>query len=89
MAADKPFLDSAAIIMNCNLIITCDTSIAHLAGTLGKKTYLLLDYNNDWRWGVNRDYSIWYKSIKIFRQDEAGLWDRPFTQVYNNIKSLL
>jgi tetratricopeptide (TPR) repeat protein len=89
MDMDKPFLDSAAIIMNCNLIITCDTSIAHLAGTLGKKTYLLLDYNNDWRWGVNKDYSIWYKSIKIFRQDKAGFWDQPFTQVYNNIKSLL
>jgi Tfp pilus assembly protein PilF/ADP-heptose:LPS heptosyltransferase len=89
MDTDQPFLDSAAIIMNCNLIITCDTSIAHLAGTLGKKTYLLLDYNSDWRWGVNKDYSIWYKSIKIFRQDEAGFWDRPFTQVYNNIKSLL
>lgn len=89
MDIDKPFLDSAAIITNCNLIVTCDTSIAHLAGTLGIKTYLLLDYNSDWRWGIKKDYSIWYKSIKIFRQEKEGFWDRPFSLVLNNIKSFL
>jgi tetratricopeptide (TPR) repeat protein len=85
----KPFIDTAAIIINCDLIITCDTSIAHLAGTLGKKTFLLLNYNNDWRWGIDKNYCGWYKNIKIFRQTESKSWDEPFNQIYDNIKSLL
>lgn len=89
MDSAQPFLDTAAIIMNCNLIITCDTSIAHLAGTMGKKTFLLLNYNNDWRWGVDKDYCSWYKNVKIFRQTTSKSWDEPFNQVYDNIKSLL
>jgi ADP-heptose:LPS heptosyltransferase len=89
MDSAKPFLDTAAIIMNCDLIITCDTSIAHLAGTLRKKTFLLLNYNNDWRWGVDKDYCSWYKNVKIFRQTKSGSWNEPFNQVYDNIKSLL
>ena len=43
----KPFMDTAAIIENCNLIISCDTSIVHLAGSLGKETLLILNYNNN------------------------------------------
>jgi tetratricopeptide (TPR) repeat protein len=89
MDSVQPFMDTAAIIMNCNLIITCDTSIAHLAGTMGKKTFLLLNYNNDWRWGVDKDYCSWYKNVKIFRQTKSKSWDEPFNQVYDNIKSLL
>ena len=89
MDSTQPFLDTAAIIMNCNLIVTCDTSIAHLAGTIGKKTFLLLNYNNDWRWGVDKDYCSWYKNVKIFRQTSSKSWDEPFNQVYDNIKSLL
>ena len=89
MDSEKPFLDTAAIIMNCNLIITCDTSIAHLAGTLGKKTFLLLNYNNHWVWGIDKNYSNWYKNIKIFRQNNSKSWDDPFNQVYDDIKTLL
>ena len=85
----QPFLDTAAIIMNCDLIITCDTSIAHLAGTMGKKTFLLLNYNNDWRWGVDKDYCSWYKTVKLFRQTASKSWNEPFNQVYDNIKTLL
>jgi tetratricopeptide (TPR) repeat protein len=89
MDSEKPFLDTAAIIMNCNLVITCDTSIAHLAGTLGKKTFLLLNYNNHWVWGIDKNYSNWYKNIKIFRQNNSKSWDDPFNQVYDDIKTLL
>jgi ADP-heptose:LPS heptosyltransferase len=89
MDSVQPFLDTAAIIMNCNLIITCDTSIAHLAGTMGKKTFLLLNYNNDWRWGVDKDYCSWYKTVKLFRQTASKSWNEPFNQIYDNIKTLL
>lgn len=81
----QPFMDSAAIIENCNLIISCDTSIVHLSGALGKETILILNYNNDWRWGLNRDKSIWYKNIKILRQVEPGSWKEPFDKAYEII----
>jgi tetratricopeptide (TPR) repeat protein len=89
MDVDRPLMDTAAIIMNCNLIITCDTSIAHLAGTLGIKTFLILNYNNHWVWGVDKNYCRWYKNVKIFRQDKTKSWDEPFNQVYNIVKSSL
>ena len=81
----KPFMDSAAIIENCNLIISCDTSIVHLSAALGKETILILNYNNDWRWGLNRDKSIWYNNVKILRQVEPGSWKEPFDKAYEII----
>lgn len=89
MDDNKPLMDTAAIIMNCNLIITCDTSIAHLAGTLGIKTFLILNYNNHWVWGIDKNYCRWYKNVKIFRQDKTKSWDEPFNHVYDIIKSSL
>jgi tetratricopeptide (TPR) repeat protein len=86
---ENPFEDTAAIIENCELIITCDTSIAHLSGTMGKKTFLMLNYNNDWRWGSDKEYCKWYKNIKIYRQDLPNSWDLPFQKCYEDIlKSL-
>jgi tetratricopeptide (TPR) repeat protein len=89
MDSTKPFMDTAAIMINCNLIITCDTSIAHLAGTMGKKTFLMLNYNNHWVWGVDKGYCDWYKTVKIFRQTKSKSWNEPFNEVYDDIKSLL
>ena len=82
---ENPFEDTAAIIDNCELIISCDTSIAHLAGTLGKKTFLMLNYNNDWRWGLDKEYCQWYKNIKIYRQVLPNSWDLPFQKCYEDI----
>jgi tetratricopeptide (TPR) repeat protein len=82
---ENPFEDTAAIIDSCELIISCDTSIAHLAGTLGKKTFLMLNYNNDWRWGLDREYCQWYKNIKIYRQVLPNSWDLPFQKCYEDI----
>ena len=68
------FLEIAAIIENCNLIITSDTSIAHLAGGLGKETWLLLKYVPEWRWGLKDQRSLWYPSMRLFRQEKRGDW---------------
>ena len=68
------FLENAAIIENCDLIITSDTSIAHLAGGMGKETWLLLKYMPDWRWGVKGDNTFWYPSMRLFRQKERQNW---------------
>ena len=82
---EAPFVDTAAIIENLDLIITCDTSIAHLSGAIGKKTFLLLQKNCEWRWLHDVDHSPWYNSIKIYRQKKQGDWETVFKNVKNDI----
>ena len=60
------FLENAAIIENCDLIITCDTSIAHLAGGMGKKVWLLLKDIPFWTWGLEGETTFWYPSMRLF-----------------------
>ena len=69
------FLESAAIISNCDLVITNDTACAHLAGGMGMETWLLLAKFPEWRWGLSGDSSFWYPSMRLFRQTTNGDWD--------------
>ena len=75
------FLETAAIIANCDLIITSDTSVAHLAGAMGKTTWLLLKKIPDWRWGLEGDTTFWYPSMRLFRQTEPGNWNEVLQRV--------
>ncbi|MDC3170990.1 tetratricopeptide repeat-containing glycosyltransferase family protein [Prochlorococcus sp. AH-716-E13] len=75
------FLENAAIIYNCDLIITCDTSIAHLAGGMGKMTWVLLKHCPDWRWGLEGEGTFWYPSIRLFRQKERNNWQEVMDKV--------
>ena len=75
------FLETAAIIQNCDLIITNDTAIAHLSGGLGQITWLLLHKTPEWRWGLEGTESFWYPSIRIFRQKEHGNWSELMDRV--------
>ena len=75
------FLETVAIIENCDLIITTDTCVAHLAGAIGKKTYLLLHSSSDWRWGTDAGNTFWYPSIKLFRQKDKNNWHYVFNQL--------
>lgn len=68
------FLDTAALIEHLDLVITVDTSVAHLAGALGKPVWLLNRLNTDWRWFKEREDSPWYPSMRIFRQTRRGEW---------------
>jgi tetratricopeptide (TPR) repeat protein len=72
--AQHGFADTAAMIVNCDLVISVDTSVAHLSGALGKETWLLLPHAADWRWLENRDDSVWYPKVRLFRQSRAGDW---------------
>jgi len=74
----KSFADTSAIIESLDLVITVDTSVAHLAGALGKKTWLLLPYLPDWRWMLEGDGSPWYPSLKLYRQPRINDWDSVF-----------
>ncbi|AIQ98126.1 tetratricopeptide repeat protein [Prochlorococcus sp. MIT 0801] len=82
------FLENAAIIENCDLIITCDTSIAHLAGGMGKKVWLLLRDIPFWTWGLEKENTFWYPSIRLFRQKIRHNWNEVMERVAKEIKNL-
>lgn len=72
------FLDTAAMMMACHLIISADTAPAHLAGALGIPTWVALKYIPDWRWFLGRNDSPWYPSLRLFRQPQLGDWPSVF-----------
>ena len=73
------FADTAAAVSALDLMICVDTSIAHLAGTLGKPTLLLLPARSDWRWFSGRDDTPWYPSMRLIRQPRSGDWTTVIT----------
>ncbi len=68
------FIDTAAIIANLDLVITIDTSVAHLAAAMGKPTWILLPKPTDWRWMLGRADSPWYPQALLLRQEKPGDW---------------
>jgi len=68
------FADTAALIANLDLVISVDTSVAHLAGAMGKPVWTLLAFAPDWRWLLNRAASPWYPTMRLFRQKSPGDW---------------
>ena len=83
------FADTAAIAQNLDVIVTVDTSTAHLCGALGLKTFVLLKANACWRWFLNTRCSIWYPSAVLIRQRNKGDWSDPLDQVTAELKKLL
>jgi len=75
------FTDTAALCELVDLVISVDTSVAHLAGALGKKTWILLPFAPDWRWMIDREDSPWYPSIKLFRQAADRRWESVLESV--------
>jgi len=65
---------TAALIAGLDLVITVDTSVAHLAGALGRPAWVLLPFAPDWRWMLDRNDTPWYDSVRLFRQPSPGLW---------------
>jgi Flp pilus assembly protein TadD len=75
------FMDTAAVMNHLDLIVTSDTSIAHLAGALGVRVWVALGYGCDWRWLRERDDSPWYPTMRLFRQTTAGDWVGVFSRI--------
>jgi len=82
------FSETAAAMEALDLIITTDTSVAHLAGTLGKPTWILLNYSPDWRWGSEGSQSAWYPSARLIRQDKDRDWDSVINQCSTMLKEI-
>ena len=81
----KNYADTAAFLKNIDILITIDTSIAHLAGAMGIKTYLLLPYAAEWRWFHDTETTPWYDSIRIFKQKNVNDWDEVILRVKNEL----
>jgi tetratricopeptide (TPR) repeat protein len=79
--AMEDFSDTAAVMSSLDLVISSDTSVAHLAGALGKPVWVLLQYAADWRWLLGRSDSPWYPTARLFRQPEIGDWESVIRQV--------
>ena len=76
-----PFLDTAAVIQNLDLVVTSDSAVAHLAGALGAPVWLLLSAAADWRWLRDREDCPWYPTMRLFRQRTLGDWAEVFQRV--------
>lgn len=75
------FRDTAALVSLMDVIVTVDTAVAHLAGAMGKRVWILLPFSPDWRWLLGRDTSPWYPTARLFRQPRIGDWDSVVARV--------
>ncbi len=81
--------DTAALIETLDLVISVDTSVAHLAAALGKETWVLLPYSADWRWGDTASNTPWYPSMRLFRQETPGEWRNVVKELVRSAACLL
>ncbi len=83
------FMDTAAVMQHLDLIIACDTSIGHLAGALGRPVWHAASTASDWRWFRNRSDSLWYPTLRIFRQKTLNDWGGVFTEMARELETQL
>jgi hypothetical protein len=84
----QAFLDSAAVMAQLDLVISCDTALAHLAGALARPTWVALKHVPDWRWLLDRADSPWYPTMRLFRQSRQGDWDGVFAAIHDALAAL-
>lgn len=85
----EDFTDTAALCAQCDLVISVDTSVVHLAGAMGRPTWVLLPFAADWRWLLGRDDSPWYPSVRLYRQGHIGDWDGAMARVKRDLLAAL
>ena len=82
------FDESAAVMRNLDLMISIDSAPAHLAGALAVPTWILLPFNGEWRWLMERDDTPWYPTARLFRQPDRGDWDSLIEQIHTELGKL-
>lgn len=85
----RDFTDTAAIVASLDLVISIDTSVAHLAGAIGKPVWILLAKSPDWRWMLDREDSPWYPTARLFRQPSVGNWHEVVARVERELRELM
>jgi ADP-heptose:LPS heptosyltransferase len=80
------FADTAALVQQMDLVISVDTSVAHLAGAMGKPVWILLPFVPDWRWLLDRDDSPWYPTARLFRQPKRADWESVMADVVEALR---
>jgi hypothetical protein len=75
------FVETAALVTSLDLVISVDTSVAHLVGALGKPIWVMLPFVPDWRWMLGREDSPWYPTMRLFRQTHPGDWSGVIQRV--------
>ncbi len=83
------FAETAALCSHMDLVVSVDTSVAHLAGAIGKRTMLMLAWWPDWRWGLDTETNIWYPNMVSLRQAQAGDWSHVLQKLGNEIRSAM
>jgi hypothetical protein len=83
------FADTAAVLMNLDLVVTVDTALAHLAGALGVPVWVALPSAADWRWLRGREDTPWYPTMRLFRQAARGEWEPVFTRLAQALRERL
>lgn len=84
---EDAFCDTAAVMMHCDLVITSDTAVAHLAGALGRPVWLALKAVPDWRWMLERRDSPWYPTMTLYRQKTRGDWAGVFADIARDLEA--
>jgi ADP-heptose:LPS heptosyltransferase len=87
--AFRDFKDTADCLETLDLILTVDTSVSHVAGALGRLTWVLMPKCSDWRWLLDRPDSPWYPTMRLFRQNTDGDWNDPLNAVRQKLEDLL
>jgi ADP-heptose:LPS heptosyltransferase len=83
------FADTAALCALCDLVVTVDTSVAHLAGAIGRPVWIMLPFLADWRWLTGRPDSPWYPTARLYRQPAPGDWDGVFARIGHDLDAWL
>jgi tetratricopeptide (TPR) repeat protein len=82
----RDFADTSALIAQLDLVISIDTAVAHLAGAMGKETWVILPHAADWRWMLDRHDSPWYPTMRLFRQEKPGDWQQVIKNLCEELR---
>ena len=83
------FDETAAAMTQLDLVISCDTAAAHVAGAIGRPCWVAIPFAPDWRWLLERDDSPWYPTLRLFRQQQRGNWDEVFSRIADELRAML
>jgi len=89
IGCNPDYLDTASLVQQLDLIITVDTSVAHLAGALGKPVWTFIQFSPDWRWFMERSDTVWYPSMRLFRQPQRDSWTPVIERMARELRQLI